>query len=91
MIVGRKKGECKVLYTFKADAKKTPKEIDLVMEDDKRKVVGHGIYKLEKGRLVICVGVASGSSEDKVLEGKRPVEFKSGPEVQLLTFEPGGK
>jgi uncharacterized protein (TIGR03067 family) len=89
--VGPKKGEGKALYTFKADPKKNPKEIDLVQEDEKRKVVLRGIYQVEKGRLVICVGLASGSGEDKVVEGKRPTEFKSGPNVQLLTFEQSEK
>ena len=36
---GPKKAEGKVLYTFKADPKKNPKEIDLIQEDDKKKVV----------------------------------------------------
>ena len=89
--VGPKKGEGKVLYTFKADPKKGPKEIDLLQQDDKRKILLRGIYRLEKGRLVICVGVASGEGGDKAVEGKRPTEFKSGPKTQLLTFEPGEK
>jgi uncharacterized protein (TIGR03067 family) len=88
---GPKKAEGKVLYAFKADPKRSPKEIDLVLADDKKKVVLRGIYQVEKGRLVICIGVASGGGEDKVVEGKRPTEFKSGPKVQLLTFEPGGQ
>jgi uncharacterized protein (TIGR03067 family) len=87
---GPKKAGGKVLYTFQADPKKDPKEIDLVREDDKKKVVLRGIYRLEKGRLVICVGVATGDGEDRLVEGKRPTEFKSGPGVQLLTLEPGG-
>jgi uncharacterized protein (TIGR03067 family) len=89
--VGPKKAEGKALYTFKADPKKNPKEIDLVQEDEKRKVVLRGIYRVEKGRLVICIGVGSGSSEDKVVEGERPTEFKSGPNVQLVSFERSGK
>ena len=87
-----KKGKGKVLYTFKANPKKNPKEIDFIQElPEKRKALMRGIYRMEKGRLVICIGLASGGSEDKVIEGERPTEFKSGPKVQLLTFEPGAK
>jgi uncharacterized protein (TIGR03067 family) len=89
--IGPKKAEGKVLYAFKANPKRSPKEIDLVLEDDKKKVVLRGIYQVEKGRLVISIGIASGGGEDKVVEGKRPTEFKSGPKVQLLTLEPGGQ
>src|SRR5262245_43109341 len=88
VLVGPKKD--KVYYTFKADAKKEPKEIDLLREEGKRKVILRGIYRMEKGRLLICVGVASASGPAEVIEGKRPTEFKSGPKIQLLTFEPGG-
>lgn len=89
--VGPKKADGKVLYTFTADPTKDPREIDLVLADEKKKVVLRGIYRVEKGRLVICIGVASGTGEDGVVEGKRPATFESGPQVQLLTFEPGEK
>jgi uncharacterized protein (TIGR03067 family) len=88
VLAGPKKD--KVFYTFKADAKKDPKEIDLVREEGKGKVILRGIYRMEKGRLLICIGVASASGADDVIEGKRPTEFKSGPKVQLLTFESSG-
>jgi len=88
VLVGPRKD--KVYYTFKADAKKDPKEIDLVREEGKRMVILRGIYRMEKGRLLICVGVASGSGHEDVLESKRPTEFKSGPKIQLLTFESSG-
>jgi uncharacterized protein (TIGR03067 family) len=88
VLVGPKKD--KVFYTFKADAKKDPKEIDLFREEGKKKVILRGIYRMEKGRLLICVGVASASGEADVIEGKRPTEFKSGPKIQLLTLESGG-
>jgi len=89
--VGPEAGTGKVVYTFRADSKKDPKEIDLVQEGGKRKVVLRGIYREEKGRLIICVGLASGSGDDTVVEGDRPTAFKSGPNAQLLTFEPSGK
>src|SRR5215467_15880152 len=88
VLVGPRKD--KVYYTFKADAKKDPKEIDLVREEGKRKVILRGIYRMEKGRLLICVGAASASGEAEVLEGKRPTEFRSGPKIQLLILESGG-
>jgi uncharacterized protein (TIGR03067 family) len=78
------------VYTFKADPKADPMKIDLVQEVAGKKVLLRGIYKVEKGRLVICVGLATGRGEDKTVEGERPTEFKSDRNVQLLTFEPGG-
>jgi uncharacterized protein (TIGR03067 family) len=85
--VGPKKQQGKLFATFKADPKKDPKEIDLVQMMDKRKIVMHGIYRLEKDRLIIYLGTASGSSDDAVLEGKRPTEFKPGPNIQFVTFQ----
>jgi uncharacterized protein (TIGR03067 family) len=84
-----KKGERKAAYTFTADPTKDPMEIDLVEEVRGRKVLLRGIYRVEKGRMVVCVGLATGSGEDKSVEGPRPTVFKSGRDVQLLTFEPG--
>jgi uncharacterized protein (TIGR03067 family) len=85
--VGPKKQKGKLFATFKADPKKDPKEIDLVQKVGKQKIILHGIYRLEKDRLIICVGTASGSSDDAVLQGKRPTEFKPGPNIQALTFQ----
>ncbi len=48
-----------------------------------------GIYRVENGRLVICVGVASGDGEDKAVEGKRSTALNPGPKAQLLMFGPG--
>jgi uncharacterized protein (TIGR03067 family) len=88
--VGPKKQQGKLLGTFKADPKKEPKEIDLVQEVNKRKIILHGIYRLEKDRLILCVGTVSGSGDAAVLEGKRPTEFKPGPNVQILTLQRAG-
>jgi uncharacterized protein (TIGR03067 family) len=88
--VGPKKKEGKPFATFKADPKKNPKEIDFIRQVNKQKIIEHGIYRLEKDRLVICVGTASGSSDDAVLEGKRPTEFKPGPNNQVLTLKRSG-
>src|SRR5262245_58549430 len=85
--VGPKKQEGKLFGTFTADPKKDPKQIDLVQQVDKRKIILHGIYRLEKDRLILCVGTASGSGDAAVLEGKRPTEFKPGPNVQILTLQ----
>jgi uncharacterized protein (TIGR03067 family) len=86
--VGAKKGEGKVVYTFRADPKKNPTEVDLFREEGGRKVTLRGIYRIEKDRLVLCLGVASPSGEDgKVIEGKRPAAFKSGPRIHMVTFE----
>jgi uncharacterized protein (TIGR03067 family) len=83
--VGPKRREGTLFATFKADPTRNPPEIDLVQEVGKRKVILHGIYRIEKGRLVLCVGTASGSGDPPVIEGKRPTEFRPGPEVLVLT------
>jgi len=85
------KPEGKVLYTFKADPIKNPKQIDLVLEVDKKEVVLRGFYREAKDRRIICVGLASGNREVAVVEGQRPTGFKSGPQVQPLTFEQSGR
>src|SRR5437588_3334223 len=86
------KGEGKVLYRFKADPKKEPSAIDLSQDLGTRKVLVRGLYRLEKDRLVICIGEASSSGEEvKDLHSKRPTEFKSGPGIQLITVERPGR
>ena len=70
---------------FKADPGKNPKEIDFIAEHNGRKWVVPGIYKLWKGRLIICSGSASGDLPLNV--GKRPTEFKSGKNIGLTELE----
>ena len=52
--------------TFKLDATKTPKEIDVVPDGLPKGTLIKGIYKLEDGRLTMCYG---GPKQD------RPKEF----------------
>jgi uncharacterized protein (TIGR03067 family) len=52
--------------TFKLNAKKNPKEIDLVPPKDKGDKLMPGIYKLEKGVLTICFNKEGGT---------RPMKF----------------
>ena len=55
--------------TFKLDASKKPKQIDITPTDgDEKDKVIHGIYSLEKDELKICI--ARGDKE-------RPTEFES--------------
>lgn len=82
---GPKRSEGKLLYTFMADPKKTPKEIDFFHEDGKKKLIFHCIYRIQQNHLHLCIGVASGDENPK---SQRPTEFKSGPKTQLLTLEP---
>ena len=81
-------GGMTVTYAVKIDPTKNPKEIDLEEIGD-RKVILRGIYRVEKGRLTICLGVAAGDA--KVVESERPEEFKAHNNVQLLTLEPTEK
>jgi uncharacterized protein (TIGR03067 family) len=82
-------GGMALTYAVKLDPAKDPKEIDLAAEIGGRKVVLRGIYRVEKGRLTICLGVAAGDA--KVVESERPGEFKADKNVQLLTLERSGK
>lgn len=87
--VNPKKGEGKVLYSFKTDPKLSPKAIDLTVDEGKKKITMRGIYRVEKDRLLLCIGVAIGGDGMKDAESKRPAEFKSGPKTQLMIFERG--
>jgi uncharacterized protein (TIGR03067 family) len=78
-------GAVALTYAVKLDPAKDPKEIDLVAEVGGRKVVLRGIYRVDKGRLTICLGVAAGDAA--VVESERPAEFKANKNVQLLTLE----
>ena len=82
-------GGMTVTYAVKIDPTKNPKEIDLIEEIGDRKVILRGIYRVEKGRLTICLGVAAGDA--KVVESERPGGFKADKNVQLLTLERSGK
>ena len=82
-------GESTVTYTVKIDSTKSPKEIDLTQKFGERTVTLRGIYRVEKGRLTICLGVAAGDA--KVVESDRPEEFEAHKNVQVLILEPSGK
>jgi RNA polymerase sigma factor (sigma-70 family) len=70
---------------IKIDPSKNPKHIDLLIKEGplKGKTLP-GIYKLDQGRLIICV------RDDKALEKGRPTEFtaEAGSEQGLITLEP---
>ena len=85
----KKGGGLTVVYVAKIDPTKSPKEIDLTQEFGNRTVTLRGIYRVEKGRLTICLGVAAGDA--KVVESERPEEFEAHNNVQLLTLEPTEK
>jgi uncharacterized protein (TIGR03067 family) len=64
--------------SFRLDPGKSPKEIDLTPLDGREKgKVAAGIYRLEDGRLQVCMRDAGG----------RPKEFVSGPGQGLITLE----
>jgi uncharacterized protein (TIGR03067 family) len=54
--------------TFTIDPKTDPKTIDLKAQEKDQVIFLKGIYKLEKDKLTICIGLA---------EAERPKEFKS--------------
>jgi uncharacterized protein (TIGR03067 family) len=65
--------EAELPYTYTIDPSKSPKAIDLTNDGPSELVKGkkqYGIYKLEKGKLTICVTGSSGATEDD-----RPKEF----------------
>jgi uncharacterized protein (TIGR03067 family) len=55
--------------TFKLDATKTPKQIDLIPEGKGKAGVVRGIYKLEKDSLTVCYG-APGKDRPTAFESK---------------------
>jgi uncharacterized protein (TIGR03067 family) len=66
------------------DPGKTPRHIDLVGQEGPEKgKTAHGIYKLEKDRLVICLRDAKTASKG------RPQEFKTeaGSGLGMITLE----
>jgi uncharacterized protein (TIGR03067 family) len=83
--VGDGRAAAGATFAVTADPRKEPREIDLVQEVGGRKYVLRGIYKLDRTRLVLCLGLAAGDAP--VNESARPTEFKAGPGVQLLTLE----
>jgi uncharacterized protein (TIGR03067 family) len=54
--------------TFTIDPKADPKTIDLKVQEKDQVLSLKGIYKLEKDKLTICIGLA---------DAERPKEFKS--------------
>ncbi|WP_232068369.1 TIGR03067 domain-containing protein [Gemmata obscuriglobus] len=70
--------------SVKLDTTKSPKHIDLAgLEGAGKGITSPGIYKLEKGRLVICLG------DPKSGEKGRPTTFATGAlgEAALITLE----
>jgi RNA polymerase sigma factor (sigma-70 family) len=63
------------IFTWTTNPTKTPKEIDLTIED--RKLAG--IYSIERDTLKICVGDPA--------SGTRPTSFEAGAKVALLTLQ----
>ncbi len=71
--------------TIKTDVSKTPWHIDITaLEGPHKGKTVQGIYKLDKGRLTICL-----RDPDQAGKG-RPTEFKTGKDsgVGLITLEP---
>jgi uncharacterized protein (TIGR03067 family) len=67
--------------TFKIDPGKKPKQIDLIAPEGATKGTDPGIYKLEGGRLTVCL-------RSDMSKGKgRPTEFDGGPGLGMITFE----
>jgi RNA polymerase sigma factor (sigma-70 family) len=71
--------------SFRLDPAKSPKEIDLTPLDGREKgKVAAGIYRLDGGRLQVCLRDPGGA-------GGRPKEFVSGPGQGLITLEQAKK
>ena len=66
-------GGKKETVAYKVDDTKTPHHIDLTFARDGKTETHHGIYKVEKGVLTLCV------TEPKVKDEKEPKETKDGP------------
>jgi uncharacterized protein (TIGR03067 family) len=71
-------------YKVRLDPSKTPKAIDLTIQDGKHKgTTVAGIYTLEKDRFTLCVPIAGPDPS------ARPKDFttKEGDNLMVLTFE----
>jgi uncharacterized protein (TIGR03067 family) len=77
-------GGKKETRTFKVDNTKTPHHIDLTLTKDGKAETSYGIYKVEKGVLMICA-----TEQDKA--ESRPTEFKTGRDVFLMTVRKRGE
>jgi uncharacterized protein (TIGR03067 family) len=64
--------------TFKLDTAAKPRTLDLI-PNDKDRPPGLAVYQLDGDKLKLCMVEKPG--------GKRPTEFKSGPDVILLELK----
>ena len=63
-----------------------PKRIDLVEGAGGRAVALRGIYRLDGGRLTVCLGVAA-ARDGETVQSERPDAFEAAKDVQLLRLE----